>query len=122
MKIRIERPDYGQYNKQQLLWMETNYGKVFYARPFFDNYIIPREQFIHKKDCVEVVDTNPKEPTELQKLQWGNTALRDALQYLVDTKEHKDTIGKDSLYMSRQRFGWIKARNLLKRIKLCMKK
>ena len=40
-----------------------------------------------------------KEPTEIQKLQWANKALRDALQYLIDTKERKDTIGKDSIYM-----------------------
>ena len=53
------------------------------------------------------------EPTELQKLQWENKALRDALQYLVDTKHRKDTIGKDSIYMQRQRLGWMKAKSLL---------
>jgi len=55
-----------------------------------------------------------KEPTEVQKLQWENKALRDALQYLVDTKERKDTIGKDSIYMQRKTFGWMKAKGLLK--------
>ena len=56
---------------------------------------------------------NTKEPTELQKLQWENKALREALQYLVDTKERKDTIGKDSIYMQRKNLGWMKAKNLL---------
>ncbi len=55
------------------------------------------------------------EPTEIQKLQWENKALRDALQYLVDTKERKDTIGKDSIYMERQKMGWMKARHLLRK-------
>ena len=55
-----------------------------------------------------------KEPTEIQKLQWANKALRDALQYLIDTKERKDTIGKDSIYMQRKTFGWMKAKSLLK--------
>ncbi len=54
-----------------------------------------------------------KEPTELQKLQWENKALRDALQYLVDTKKRKDTIGQDSIYFSRKHFGWMKAEQLL---------
>jgi len=54
------------------------------------------------------------EPTEIQKLEWKLKAFRDALQYLVDTKERKDTIGQDSIYMQRKKFGWIKARNLLK--------
>ena len=55
-----------------------------------------------------------EEPTELQKLQWENKALRNALQYLVDTKKRKETIGKDSIYMSRQRLGWMKAESLLR--------
>lgn len=54
------------------------------------------------------------EPTELQKLQWENKALRDALQYLVDTKERKDTIGQDAIYMQRKNLGWMKAKQLLK--------
>lgn len=56
---------------------------------------------------------NIKEPTELQKLQWENKALREALQYLVDTKERKDKIGKDSICMQRENFGWMKAKTLL---------
>lgn len=55
-----------------------------------------------------------EEPTELQKLQWENTALREALQYLVDTKKRKDTMGQDSIYFSRKNFGWRKAEQLLK--------
>ena len=54
-----------------------------------------------------------KEPTELQKLQWENKALRNALQYLVDTKKRKDTIGKDSIYLKRKELGWMKAKSLL---------
>ena len=42
---------------------------------------------------------NKEEVKELQKIQCENKALRDALQYLVDTKERKDTIGKDSIYL-----------------------
>lgn len=37
-----------------------------------------------------------------QTLEWKNKALKEALQYLVDTKERKDTIGKDSIYMQRK--------------------
>lgn len=55
----------------------------------------------------------PSAPTEKQILQWENRALREALQYLVDTKKRKDEIGKDSIYMSRQRLGWMKANSLL---------
>lgn len=55
-----------------------------------------------------------KEPTEIQKLQWENKALRDALQYLIDTKERKETIGQDSIYTQRNKFGWMKAKSLLK--------
>ncbi|CAL67372.1 hypothetical protein [Christiangramia forsetii] len=54
------------------------------------------------------------EPTELEKLQWENKALKDALQYLVDTKKRKDTIGKDSIYIQRKNMGWRKAEALLK--------
>ena len=54
------------------------------------------------------------EPTKLQKLQWENKALKDALQYLVDTKNRKDTIGKDSIYIKRKELGWMKAKSLLK--------
>ncbi len=53
------------------------------------------------------------EPTEIQKLQWRVKALNDALQYLVDTKERKDTIGKDAIYLQRQKLGWMKAKQLL---------
>lgn len=56
---------------------------------------------------------NQYEPTELQKLQWENKALRDALQYLVDTKKRKDTIGQDAIYMQRKHMGWRKANQLL---------
>lgn len=55
-----------------------------------------------------------KEPTEIQKLHWENRELRYALQYLVDTKERKETIGQDSIYMQRKKFGWMKAKSLLK--------
>jgi hypothetical protein len=48
-----------------------------------------------------------------QKLEWKNKALREALQYLVDTKKRKDTVGKDSIYMQRKNFGWMKAKKLL---------
>lgn len=58
-----------------------------------------------------------RKPTEVQLLKWQNQALIEALQYLVDTKHRKDTIGKDSIYMQRQKFGWIKAKNLLEEIK-----
>jgi len=54
-----------------------------------------------------------KEPTELQKLQWENKALRNALQYLVDTKKRKETVGADSIYLQRKKFGWMKAKSLL---------
>ena len=36
-----------------------------------------------------------EEPTQIQKLEWQNKAIIDTLQYLVDTKDGKDTIGKD---------------------------
>jgi len=50
----------------------------------------------------------------VEKLQARNKALTDALQYLVDTKERKDTIGKDSIYMQRKNMGWLKAKSLLR--------
>ena len=56
-------------------------------------------------------------PTEMQILKWQNKALVEALQYLVDTKERKDTIGKDSIYMARKDLGWRKAKLLLNDIK-----
>ena len=53
-------------------------------------------------------------PSLLQLLEWKNKALTDALQYLVDTKHRKDTIGKDSIYLKRKQLGWMKAKSLLK--------
>jgi hypothetical protein len=55
-----------------------------------------------------------QEPTEIQKLQWENKALRDALQYLVSTKEREYNIGKDSIFMQREKLGLMKAKSLLK--------
>ena len=55
-----------------------------------------------------------KEPSELQILKWQKKALRDAIQYLLDTKKRKETIGKDSIYMQRRNLGWMKAENVLK--------
>ena len=55
-----------------------------------------------------------QDPTELQVLKWEKQALMDALQYLVDTKDRKETIGKDSIYMQRKKFVWMKAESLLK--------
>jgi hypothetical protein len=57
------------------------------------------------------------EPTDLEKLQWENAALRDALQYLVDTKDYKEEHGVDPIYIYRKIFGWMKARALLKNYK-----
>jgi|GEM_PF-3347599 len=50
---------------------------------------------------------------QIQKLKNHNIRLIEALQYLVDTKKRKDTIGKDSIYMQRQRVAWDKARKAL---------
>lgn len=54
-----------------------------------------------------------KEPTDIQKLEWKNKALIDALKYLVDTKDRKENIGADSIYLKRKQLGWMKARQLL---------
>lgn len=126
MKVLIKRPIHGTYSRQELEWIECNYGVQYPYKIFSPNYYnLGDGHFIHKMDC-EIVGAEPrlpldsnnpvvsKEPTEMQKLEWENAALRGALQYLVDTKDRKDTIGKDSIYMSRQRMGWIQARNLLK--------
>lgn len=64
-----------------------------------------------------------KEKTDEEQLQEQltilvnqNSALKEALQYLVETKERKDTIGKDSIYFQRKKFGWMKAKSLLKEL------
>ena len=43
-----------------------------------------------------------------------NKVLREALEYLVKTKDRKDTIGKDSVYLQMQKIAWRKARQALK--------
>jgi len=58
-----------------------------------------------------------KQPTEFQTLKQQNAALIEALQYLVDTKDRKDTIGQDWVYFARKSIGWEKARVLLNQIK-----
>jgi len=72
------------------------------------------EERAHHSHTATSLDTAP---TEMQILKWQNKALVEALQYLVDTKERKDTIGKDSIYMARKDLGWRKAKLLLNDIK-----
>ena len=43
-----------------------------------------------------------------------NKILREALEYLVKTKDRKDIIGKGSIYLQRQKIAWRKARQALK--------
>ena len=53
------------------------------------------------------------EITYEQKLEWQNKALRDALEYLLETKRRKETIGKDAIYLQRKNLGWMKAEQLI---------
>lgn len=53
-------------------------------------------------------------PEEPNKLEIENIMLKEALQYLVDTKERKDKYGKDSVYIQKQKIAWSKARQVLK--------
>jgi len=39
--------------------------------------------------------------------------LREALEYLLEVKDRKDTIGKDSIYLEKQKIAWDKARKAL---------
>jgi hypothetical protein len=49
----------------------------------------------------------------LERAEWQIKALKEVLTYLVATEDRKDTIGKDSIYYSRKKLGWSKARKLL---------
>lgn len=80
---------------------------VEYSEEFFD--------YAHDKDFIDSWATHidtwnaSRESAELEIKE-----LREALQYLVDTKKRKDTIGADAIYAMRKTTGWAKAERLLK--------
>jgi len=76
-----------------------------------DNMITELQMQYKKPNC----SIKEIELTKLQELQCKYKELIDVLQYLVDTKMRKETIGKDPVYMRRKQIGWLRANSILKK-------